>query len=216
MYVSILADFNGLNDILRERAMKKIFLTALLAILPMGFVVANDTTNIDAVDVIDHDFGTGGGSFTGNNAGGTDDSWVVFTGAAGEVVTVETTSAQSLVVVVLRETTNGTVEVGDALNIADFNPDNTGQVGTDFVVVQDDENGTTTTQTVTLPAAGEYAIALARGNSSGGAQSFTVTLSGAGRAVTGIPTLSEYGLILLALSLLGFGIYQRRRPGNIV
>ena len=193
--------------------MKKLILTALLVILPMTFEFGNDITNIDDVDVLDNHFGTSGGTFAGVNAGGTDDSWVAFTGIVGEEITINTTSDGFLVVVLLRETTNGIVEVGDALNIADFNPDNTGQTGPDFVVVQDDEVGTVTTQTIQILVAGDYAVALALGNSVGAAGNFTVELIRSGGVA--IPTLSEYGLILLALSLLGFGIYQRRRSGDI-
>ena len=159
-------------------------------------VRACDITNVGSVDVIDHMFPDGGGVFNGTLLSGTDESWMVFRATAGDnVVVTYTNPAGSGVKIasVFIDIGDGSIQVGDAMNVANWNGNNLG-LGSplqNVVGYLDDTfnnsigSGATRSHTFVAPISGEYGIFMAWCNSSAsGNSNFTVSLTGTTRCFT--------------------------------
>ncbi len=211
--------------------MKKLRLITLcsiiLTVVYAPGALACDDTDINAVDAIDGVFPPFGGTIVASISGTQDESWMVFEALAGDVITITYSSSndggsEGMISATLLETTNGVVEVGDALNILDWNPNNFGATGPDFEVVSSDNNSDgnnswsqsgTHTQVVTISETGHYALVTAICNAldDGEAPPTTITVSIVGNSPIPVPTLSFWAMLGLAglLGLTGFVLVNR-------
>ncbi len=80
-------------------------------------VEASNITYFGVVDKIDHTFGAGGGSFSGQLEAFDDDAWLVFSANTGDELSFQYDGDEYGDFVVFAEMTNGVVEVGDVANV---------------------------------------------------------------------------------------------------
>ena len=208
-----------------DRLMRLMMVLAVASLVAAPAAYACDLTDINSVDAIDGTFPANGGTIIASISDQEDESWMVFEAAAGDVVMIEYSSSADfradLVSAVLRETTNGVVEVGDTLDIADWNSNNFGATGPDFEVVSMDNNsngenywpddGGTYTQSVTIPETGQYVVVTAICNSGDTPpSSITISISG-NSSIASVPALDFWALIGLAgiLALTGGLVLKR-------
>jgi MYXO-CTERM domain-containing protein len=155
------------------------------------------------VDAIDHVFGAGGGMYSGTLASGTDDAYLVFAANAGDAITVtfngNTTATFSGTI--FKEVTNGIVEIGDVVNVYNFNNNNFG-MGTDLIVQTSYPYSFygPIVRNYVVPTTGQYAIGVASFNSASLPSNafFTVTLSGNTASISEVPepaSLALWGLL---------------------
>ena len=153
-----------------------------------GKAQACDGTNVNFIDTIDHMFPDGGGVFNGSILSGTDESWMVFAATAGDniVVNYANTSGGSKIASVFIDIGDGIIQVGDVMNISNWNNNNLG-LGNPLqnVVGFMDQggngvfSGSPRSHTFVAPISGQYGIFMASCNSfSSGSGNFTVALTG--------------------------------------
>jgi hypothetical protein len=174
---------------------------------------AADFGTLGTVDAIDGTFASGGGSFSGSLSSGADDDWLVFGGVAGDNIAITySANGYSLHGIVLFETENGVVELGDVANITNFNFGHLGD-GTDFSMQTNFPTNFFSTPVVlnlTLANTGEYAIALKAINDNFiSSNIWTVQLTGNTGTAGAIP--EPAALTLLGMGLVGLGAARRRR-----
>lgn len=174
---------------------------------------ASHLTVFAPIDAIDHVFGPGGGSFTTTLASGSDDAWLVFDAAAGDLLSITATGAFGTNVVLFREASNGVVEIGDRYTLTGEFDGNNLQTGTGLDLVVQDMNFhpcgdcyvAPGSDTFTVSISGQYVIGLSAANEF---ESFvgptTITLIG-NTAVSEPATL-----VLLGMSLVAFGLMRVR------
>ena len=109
---------------MRVRAFVGLAISALL-LGPVQVAEAGHISFLGAVDAIDIVFPAGGGVHAGSASGVTDDAWLVFEATAGDIVTFVLASSGWHDAVILRDTTDGIVDIGDAANILGFNDTDT-------------------------------------------------------------------------------------------
>ncbi len=206
-----------------------VFITALSATLSASMAMACDSSNMGTVDAIDGTFPVGGGTLITSLANAMDKAWMSFYATAGDAITVnysEVGATISLVSGILREVNNGDVDVGDVLNVNDWNGNNQGSGGPDLVVQStnniaslcgpSNEWGDTCgpgTQSFTILTTGWHAIGTALCNSFVGVSgTITIALSG-NTGPAPIPTLSTAAMLVLAalLALLGMAFVRHGR-----
>ena len=97
------------------------------ALAPVQPAVANNLTNISSVDAIDFTFAAGGEMFTGGILNATDDAWLVFSASLGDNISINFSSNSfGYVGVVYQDTGDGVVQIGDGMNVSNFNINNVG------------------------------------------------------------------------------------------
>lgn len=156
-----------------------------------GQVQACDGTNIGFVDTIDHMFPDGGGVFNGSLLSNTDESWMVFAATAGDDVVVSyTSSGGSKVASVFIDIGDGNIQVGDTMNVSNWNGNNLG-AGSPLqnVVGFMDQGGNTIfgtrSHSFVAPISGQYGVVVAWCNSSASFDgNFVVTVTGTSRCFT--------------------------------
>lgn len=198
---------------------------ALLLLLVCSQVSAGDITYMGAIDEIDYVFNAGGGSYTGSFSSGADNDWLIFEATAGDVLTLTGYSDNYVNAVLLQDVVNGDFEVGDVVDVLNFNNNNIG-LGTDLKILTTHlawggsccnffGSGNTSTLTYTALYTGQYGLGLAVYNNSlsnSPATTYTVTLSG-NTTINAVPAPSP--LVLVASSILGLGFLRRKRASSI-
>ena len=121
------------NAELMRNQIRGVFVAAAL-VLGASTAQASHISYLGTVDEIDHTFAAGGGVFVGSLSGVTDDGWVVFAANAGDLLnfTFETIGTSFMDGVVLFESSNGIVEIGDVADILNLNVDVSG-LGQDLI-----------------------------------------------------------------------------------
>jgi hypothetical protein len=180
--------------------MAAVFMVAFL--VPAKQVAASDMSFLGSIDAIDFVFPAGGGVFNGSFSSATDDDWLVFAANRGDLLTLTGNSVGFFTNgVLLQDTGDGNFQVGDAVNVLNFNKNNIG-LGSPLQILNSDtswEPRRTSTafgrlfrlQTLNFvaPFTGQYAIGLTVNNDSAeqGFGSYTITLAGNTGTVGGGP-----------------------------
>jgi len=209
---------------------RTIQLVACVAVLvaTAGQVHAAHLTNIGAVDAIDNVFLPGGGVFNGSLSSGADESWMVFNATFGDMVNVNfVQSGGDHIGAIFFDSGDGVIQVGDAMNIVNWNPSNTG-LGSPLQVI----SGTSTYVSGGLGSSfpnhlgstplvhqfvagftGQYGIVVAANNqdSATAGQQFQITLSG-NTGSTAVPEPSTFVLLTIGgIALIGYGWRRKRQ-----
>ena len=186
------------------------------ALAPVQPAVANNLTNISSVDAIDFTFAAGGGMFTGGILNATDDAWLVFSASLGDNISINFSSNSfGYVGVVYQDTGDGVVQIGDGMNVSNFNINNVGlgspltilnpSIGSNALCCYQFASGASSnTFNFVAPTTGDYGMVLAGGNDAFKSFNFTVTLSGNTSQVPEPTTM-----MLLGLGLDGLGFMRR-------
>ena len=197
-------------------------LASFLLLVPLNHASASDTSFLGAIDAIDFTFGTGGGVASGSFSSGSDDDWLIFSANAGDNITITGSNLGTggwINGALLQDVGDGNFQVGDAVNVLDFNNNNVG-LGFPLEILNTDSswghggcvNSATSYALSTFACGGilnfiasftgQYGLGLAVNNSSASeAGSWQVTLSGNTAGVPEPATLALVGLVLLGIRI---------------
>ena len=178
--------------------------------------LASHVSNLGAVDAIDAVLASGGGNASGTLSTGADDAFIVFAANSGDTlnITVNQVGTWYLNAVLLFDTGDGNIQVGDNVGVTNFNSSQVGngsplQILAHIGSLEFSTSGALNNFAVTQT--GQYAIGLTSANDS---KVTGWSLTGSGNTGTvGAPNAVPLPatLPLMLAGMLGMGAVSRRR-----
>ncbi len=194
------------------KELKKILPLALLVTLLLtGPAKASHLSFLGAIDTIDHTFGIGGGVVSGTLSSGVEDDWLVFGANAGDILTITATVPQFKNMVLLQDTSDGIFNIGDTVNVTNFNINHVGDGSPLEILAHIGPLEFQGTQTLSWTAlfTGAYGIGITAANESF-AGDWTINLSGNTANVSAVPVPAAVWLFSSGL----IGLFGMRKKSS--